>query len=186
MAAKEDRPGGARGPGRCERPAVLSRPGTHSLQQWDLQSHGVNRAHHMKKFLHSLWNTVSDAGDDRVENISADLPYELQSKMFDQLATVSVAGAGLAITLIGSLLRNASQEVWLSVIFFCLAAVSAVGGNKRLINGLFGRRPTLRRSKLDVSVTMMLLGVAAGVLSMSVYSDPAGSSSQAEKASSGE
>lgn len=122
---------------------------------------------------------TADGVDERFEGVSADLPYELQSKMFDQLATVSVAGAGLAITLIGSLLRNTASEVWFSVIFFGLAAVTAIGGNIRLIDGLFRRRPVLRRCKLDVALAMALIGAAAGSLSMSVYTDDKPSPKQA-------
>jgi len=128
------------------------------------------------------WGAGAGAADEQPENVSPDLPYELQSKMFDQLATVSIAGAGLAITLIGSLLRNASLEVWLSVIFFGLAAITAVSGNIRLIDGVFRRRPILRRSKLDIAVAMTLIGAAAGFLSMSVYSEGTKPPANAESA----
>ena len=54
---------------------------------------------------------ISNAdADERVGDISVDLQYELQSKMFDQLATVSVAGAGLAVTLIGSMLSELPES----------------------------------------------------------------------------
>ena len=110
-----------------------------------------------------------DIGNERPTEVSPDLPYELQSKMLDQLATVSVAGAGLAITLIGSLLQGAPRSVWVSVIFFGLAALTAVGGNVRLIDGISQRKPVWRRSKLDVQVTMAMIGAAAGFLSMEIY-----------------
>jgi membrane associated rhomboid family serine protease len=109
--------------------------------------------------------------DERVNDVSVDLAYELQSKMFDQLATVSVAGAGLAVTLIGSMLRDAPRDVWLSVVFFGLAAITAVGGNQKLIEGLSKRQPSMQRSRMSIQITMALVGMATGWLSMSVYSD---------------
>ena len=111
----------------------------------------------------------ADFIEERPESVSSDLPYELQSKIFDQLATVSIAGAGLSVTLIGSLLQNASRVVWLSVILFGLAAVTSVSGNVRLIDGLTQRRPVLRRTKLDVQIAMGLIGMAIGFLCMSMY-----------------
>lgn len=122
----------------------------------------------MKRLFGSSEN--AEFVDDGAERISPDLPFELQSKMLDQLTTVSVAGAGLAITLIGSILKDAPPAVWISVILFGLAAVTAVGANIRLIGGLFSRKAVLKRSKLDVSITMTLIGAAAGFLSMDVYS----------------
>ncbi|MDY7522547.1 hypothetical protein [Sphingomonas sp. 10B4] len=111
----------------------------------------------------------ADFIEERPESVSADLPYELQSKIFDQLATVGIAGAGLSVTLIGSLLQNASRVVWLSVILFGLAAITSVGANVRLIDGLTQRRPVLRRTKLDVQIAMGLIGMAIGCLCMSMY-----------------
>ena len=107
--------------------------------------------------------------EERLDSVSVDLPYELQSKIFDQLAAGSIAGAGLSVTLIGSLLQNASRVVWLSVILFGLAAVTSVSGNVRLIDGLTQHRPVLRRAKLDVQIAMGLIGMAIGFLCMSMY-----------------
>ena len=126
----------------------------------------------MRQGLQERWReSLGKDVEERVEEVSADLPYELQSKMFDQLAAVSIAGAGLAVTLIGSLLRSAPPVVWLSVILFGTAAVFAVSGNNHLIDGLFRRRPTLQRSKLYVGLCVGLIGMAIGSLSMSVYYD---------------
>ncbi len=109
--------------------------------------------------------------EERLGEVSADLPYELQSKMFDQLAAVGIAGAGLAVTLIGSLLRGAPPIVWLPVVLFGFAALFAISGNNHLIDGLFRGRPTVRRSKLYVNLAVGLIGMAVGTLSMTIYYD---------------
>lgn len=116
------------------------------------------------------WWRQATAADvkERLDAISADLPYELQSKMFDQLATVSVAGAGLAVTLIGSLLDDAPPKVWASVIFFAAAAILAVNGNTTLIDGIFRKKPILRRSKFYTLGTVSLIGLGIGSLSASI------------------
>ena len=125
---------------------------------------------------------AEEVSQERPAEVSPDLAYELQSKLLDQLATVSVAGAGLAITLIGSLLQGAPGSVWISVIFFGLAALTAVGGNVRLIDGIFHRKAVLRRSRLDVQVAMAMIGAAAGFLSMEIYSQSSRSPKRAEAA----
>ncbi|MBC7990201.1 MAG: hypothetical protein H7Y19_11545 [Luteimonas sp.] len=111
--------------------------------------------------------------DERVDQTSPDLAYELQSKMFDQLATVGIAGAGLAVTLIGSTLRNAPNDVWLSVVFFGIAAVTAISGNQKLVDSVSRRQPSLQRSRLNMQLATLLVGAAIGWLSMSVYSEGA-------------
>lgn len=124
----------------------------------------------MKQTLFTRWRkSAGDAPDERLDAVSPDLPFELQSKVFDQLATVSIAGAGLTVTLIGSLLHDASRIVWLSVVCFALAALTALDSNIRLIDGLFRRRSVLGRSKRDVQLAMALIGMAIGILSMTVY-----------------
>lgn len=124
--------------------------------------------------------SAEEIGHERPAEVSPDLAYELQSKLLDQLATVSVAGAGLAITLIGSLLQGAPRSVWISVIFFGLAALTAVGGNVRLIDGIFHRKAVLRRSRLDVQLAMAMIGAAAGFLSMEIYAQSSRSSQPAQ------
>lgn len=105
-----------------------------------------------------------------LDQVSADLPYELQSKMFDQLATVGIAGVGLSVTLIGSLLRDSPPMVWATVVAFGMAAMTAVSGNIRLIESLRRRRPALKASKTQTGLAMGLIGAGIGFLSMEVYS----------------
>ncbi|MFL6735557.1 MAG: hypothetical protein ACJ8F4_00685 [Sphingomonas sp.] len=126
----------------------------------------------MRRSLRERWQeSLGTHVVEDVSRVSADLPYELQSKMFDQLAALGLGGAGLTVTLIGSILRNSSVIVWLPVIGFGLAAMLAVTGNIKLIDGLFGGRPILVRSKIYTAVTVALIGFALGALSMSVYYD---------------
>ena len=117
-----------------------------------------------------------DVNED-IEAVSADLPYELQSKMFDQLAALGIAGTGLTVTLIGSILRNAAAIVWMPVIFFALGAVIAVVGNIKLIEALFHKQAVLVQSKLYTTATIAFISMALGSLSMSVYFDSRDASS---------
>src|SRR3712207_5578879 len=114
---------------------------------------------------------MADGVEERIDQVSADLPYELQSKMFDQLAAVGIAGAGLTVTLIGSLLRGAPGIVWLPVVLFASAALLSISANNQLIDSLFRRQPTLRRSRLHVALAVALIGMAIGSLSMAVFYD---------------
>jgi len=126
----------------------------------------------MRQGFRERWAESTGAGvDERLNDVSADLPYELQSKMFDQLAGLAVAGAGLTVTLIGSLLREAPPVVWLSVVEFTLAAFVAITGNNQLIDGLFRKKPSLRRGRIMTLVSLGLISMAIGSLSMSVYYD---------------
>jgi len=124
----------------------------------------------MRRRLRDQWAESTGAGiEERLDDVSADLPYELQSKMFDQLAGLAVAGAGLTVTLIGSLLREAPPVVWLAVVEFAAAAFVAITGNNQLIDGLFRKKPALRRGRVMTLASLGLIGMAIGSLSMSVY-----------------
>lgn len=105
---------------------------------------------------------------ERIEETSADLAYELQARLFEQLATVSLGGAGLAITLAGSILRN-SPLVWIAVIEFGVAALLAVSAHQGLIGKLFDRKPTRKRSTVMTGVCMMLIGMGVGSLGTAVF-----------------
>jgi hypothetical protein len=117
--------------------------------------------------------------NERVAEVSADLAYELQSKMFDQLTTVGIGGAGLVVTLIGSVLQDAPDNIWLSVILFGLAAITAISANQKLVEDLTEGQPCLRRSARDVKIASMLIGMAIGWLSLTVYTQGAGHSAVA-------
>lgn len=122
----------------------------------------------MKRF--GLGNSIEPYPMEKVEDVSADLPYELQSKMFDQLATVGIAGVGLSVTLIGSLLRDAPPTVWFAVAAFAIAAMTAVNGNIKLIENLSRRQPAMKTSKVQTGLAIGLIGAGAGYLSMEIYS----------------
>lgn len=103
------------------------------------------------------------AGEERLDEVSADLPYELQSKIFEQTAAGALAGAGLSVTLIGSLLKDAPPTIWGSVACFAAAAYAAGAGNTALVEGLFKRQPTLKASKRYQKLAAMLMGMAIGI-----------------------
>ena len=112
-----------------------------------------------------------------MSNVSADLPYELQSKLFDQLATMGVAGAGLVITLRGSILSEASPLIWMGAIEFGLAALVALAAQMSLIEGLFASRVSRRRTQIMTILAVVLIGMGVGTLGTSVFLE--GKSSQA-------
>jgi predicted cobalt transporter CbtA len=112
---------------------------------------------------------------DDVDEVPISLAYELQSKMFDQLATVSIAAVGLSVTLLGSLLRGAPPQNWLVVVMFGMAGFTAVVGNNHLIEGLHRKQPTKVKSKIYVRVSLGLIALATGVLSSAVYVNAPGS-----------
>ncbi len=125
-----------------------------------------------------------------VDAVSADLPYELQSKMFDQLATVGVAGAGLTVTLIGSILSDAPFFIWFAAVGFALAAIAAMSGQAHLIDSLFHKRPSQRQSKLTAHVAIGLIGFGIGMLGAAIatesgadhkHENPAGAAAAKEK-----
>ncbi|QIL03114.1 hypothetical protein G7078_10210 [Sphingomonas sinipercae] len=107
--------------------------------------------------------------DEQQDGVSADLPYELQSKMFDQLAGMSIAAAGLTVTLISSILQRAPGIIWMAVVEFGLAAFIALSGNITMIEAIFTKRPSLKRSKVITMVVLLLMGMGTGTLAMSVY-----------------
>lgn len=105
---------------------------------------------------------------ERINDISADLAYELQSRFFDQLATVSLGGAGLTITLAGSLLRG-SPLIWISAVEFGIGALVALTAQQSLIGNLYDRKPTRKRSRSMTMLCMLLIGMGVGSLGAAVY-----------------
>ena len=109
--------------------------------------------------------------DDPIQGTSPDLPFELQSKLFDQLAGMSIAGAGLTVTLIGSILKDAPGIVWLAVIYFAVAAIVCITANLSLIESLFEKKHRRKRNKWQTAIAVMLIGMGTGSLGASVYLD---------------
>jgi len=105
---------------------------------------------------------------EEVGAVSPDLPYELQSKMFDQLATLGVAGAGLTVTLIGSVLSDAPFFIWFAAVAFTVAAVSALAGQSYLIDSLFRRKPSQKRSSIMTAISIAMIGFAIGMLGAAI------------------
>ena len=111
---------------------------------------------------------MNDEDQSIVDSISGDLPYELQSKLFDQLAAGGIAGAGLTITLVGTIL-NGSVLIWMSTVEFATAALVALTGQTHMIDGLFDRKPVRKRSKWITAISITLIGMGVGSLATSVY-----------------
>jgi len=101
-------------------------------------------------------------------DVSADLPYELQSKLFEQLATMGVAGAGLVITLKGSILSEASALIWMGAVEFGLAAMVALSAQMGLIEGLMARKVSRRQNQIMTILAVVLIGMGVGTLGTSV------------------
>jgi hypothetical protein len=101
-------------------------------------------------------------------DVSADLAFELQSKLFDQLAGMGLAGAGLVITLAGSILQG-KPLIWLAAVEFGLVAIVSLTAQQHLIEGIFRRSPTRRRSRIMTGLAILLLGMGVGSLGASVF-----------------
>jgi hypothetical protein len=118
--------------------------------------------------------------DDPHEGVSPDLPYELQSKLFEQLAAVSLGGAGLTVTLIGSVLRSAHGFVWLPVIEFGVAACNVA--NIGLIQGLLEGVDRRAQSKWLTALAVLFMAMGTGSLATAVYIDARHSAAPAKTA----
>ncbi len=105
---------------------------------------------------------------EEMEGVSIDVALELQSKMFEQLATVGLGGAGLVITLAGSILPQ-TPVVWLAAAEFGLGAMAALSAQSHLIDAIFRRAPQRRRSRLMTMIAVVLIGMGVGSLGMSVF-----------------
>lgn len=103
-----------------------------------------------------------------IEEVSADLAFELQSKLFEQITTLGVAGAGLVITLKGSILSGASPIIWLGAIEFGFAALLSLAAQVNLIEGLFQRRLNRRSLRGMALAAILLMGMGIGTLGTSV------------------
>jgi hypothetical protein len=103
-----------------------------------------------------------------VARVSPDLPYEIQSKLFEQLAAAGVAGAGLTITLVGTILKG-SFLIWLATVEFTMAAVVALSGQTKLIEALAAGKPVWKVVRMITMIAMVLIGMGIGSLAMSVY-----------------
>jgi hypothetical protein len=89
--------------------------------------------------------------------------------MFDRLGTFAIGGAGLTITLAGTLLRDAPPfMVWIAAVEFGLAALISMAAQARLIDDLFEKRAFRRRAKIAAGISVLLIAMGAGSLATSV------------------
>ena len=106
--------------------------------------------------------------DPDADAVSPDLPVELQAKLFEQLAAAGVAGAGLTITLVGTILQG-SFLVWVATAEFTLGAIVALGGQTQLIEGLTKKQPIWRKARIISGAATLLIGMGIGSLATDVY-----------------
>ncbi len=94
---------------------------------------------------------------------TVDILHTLQFQTFSQVATLSTAGAGLAITLAGSILSTFILPIWIAVFCFSLSAVLCLVAQIAGVEKLFDRQPTrtLLRNYALMAVFLMATGIGA-------------------------
>ena len=111
------------------------------------------------------------AVDERLGEISPDLPYELQFRAFEQLTNIGIGGAGITITLVGGLLKNSGPYVWLAAIEFLVGALVALSAQSAVIEHLFARKAFRKKARMLTAIATVLIGMGVGSLTMSVLLD---------------
>lgn len=101
-------------------------------------------------------------------SVSPDLPVELQAKLFEQLTAAGVGGAGLTITLVGTILQG-SALVWIATAEFTLAAMVALSGQFHIIEALTKKQPVWRKARIVTIVAVLLIGMGIGSLATDVF-----------------
>ena len=109
---------------------------------------------------------MSDAEPDH--SVSPDVAVELQAKLFEQLTAGGVAGAGLTITLLGTILEG-SVLVWIATAEFLLGAVVGLSGQMQLIEALSQGQPVWKKARLITGISTLLIGMGLGSLATDVY-----------------
>lgn len=99
---------------------------------------------------------------------SRDLAHDLQFRTLEQLANLSIGGAGVTITLIGGLLKNVGPFVWIATFEFGIGALAAIMGEVDLTNHVLeGKTPT--RTKYYTMAAIFFLSMGVGSLATSVF-----------------
>jgi hypothetical protein len=97
------------------------------------------------------------------------LPHELQFRLFEQLTTLGTAGAGLGITLIGSILKGSGFLGWMAVIWFAAAALLSLAAQTSLTDTLFAGQSFRHKGRNIALVCAVLIGMGVGSLGASVF-----------------
>ena len=105
----------------------------------------------------------------RVAETSADLAYQLHFDVLKETATLATAAVAATLALAGSVLKSPHPVIWVSVACFGLASMTCMSGQVTLATRVAERRPVLKQIRLTASIAVMLMGVGAGVLTMSVW-----------------
>lgn len=94
--------------------------------------------------------------------------YEIQLRLFEQLTTIGVAGTGVIITLMGTVLKDGGIIGWIAVVWFALAAVLAIAGQFSMTQLTDFSQPPPKRLRLLAQVAVFLIGMGMGALGGSV------------------
>jgi hypothetical protein len=105
---------------------------------------------------------------DSAASRAGEFAYEVQLRLFEQLTTISVAGAGLTITLIGSVMKDIGLLGWLSVIWFGLAAICALPGQFALAQQFDFTGPPRRTYRITAVLAVIFIGMGIGALGTGV------------------
>jgi hypothetical protein len=102
------------------------------------------------------------------EPASSDLVHELQFQTFNQVATLSTAGAGLSLTLAGTMLGSFTLPVWLSVFCFACSALVCLQAQVSGVQLLFDKKPSRRTLYAFARVAVFLMAIGIGALGTGV------------------
>jgi len=111
---------------------------------------------------------MADEGTPLPDKSSRALAHDFQFRTLEQLANVSLGGAGVTITLIGGLLKNVGPFVWIATAEFAIGALAALLGEIELTNRLLeGKDPA--RAKYYIMAAVFFLAMGVGSLATSVF-----------------
>ncbi|RYG87929.1 MAG: hypothetical protein EON59_05980 [Alphaproteobacteria bacterium] len=95
--------------------------------------------------------------------------HTLQFQTFNQVATLSAAGAGLAITLAGSLLSSFTLPIWIAVFCFSLSAILCLVAQVAGVEKLFDQLPSRKLLRGYALTAVFLMATGIGALGSGVF-----------------
>lgn len=113
--------------------------------------------------------TTPSSTDNAAPGTSPDLAHSLQFETLKEITTLASAGAGLAVTLAGSVLKSFSFAIWASIVAFALAALLAFAAQIACVDQLFANKSDRRKTRLTMLAAVLLIGIGIGQLGTGVY-----------------